>query len=127
MGEVVFTTVEALEAVRRGADRRYLEFLRVPDLSAGLYVLEAGAADPQSPHDEDEIYVVMQGRGRFRAGATAQEIGPGSVLFVPARLEHRFLDVRERLEVLVFFGPAEGSRSSGAKASAAGLPSLELD
>lgn len=127
MGEVLFTTAEALEAARRAADRRYLEFLRVPDLSAGLYVLEAGAVDPQSPHDEDEIYVVMQGRSRFRAADTAQEVGPGSVLFVPARLEHRFLDVRERLEVLVFFGPAEGSRSSGAEAGAAGVPSHELD
>lgn len=124
MGEVLFTTAEALEAARRAADRRYLEFLRVPDLSAGLYVLEAGAADPQSPHDEDEVYVVMQGRSRFRAGDTAQEVGPGSVLFVPARLQHRFLDVRERLEVLVFFGPAEGSRGSGAEA---GVPSHELD
>jgi mannose-6-phosphate isomerase-like protein (cupin superfamily) len=127
MGEVLFTTAQALEAARRAADRRYLEFLRVPDLSAGLYVLEAGAADPQSPHDEDEVYVVMQGRGRFRAGDTAREVGPGSVLFVPARLEHRFLDVRERLEVLVFFGPAEGSRSSGAKPASAGVPSHELD
>jgi hypothetical protein len=33
------------------------------------------------------------------------------VLFVPARMEHRFLDIREALEVLVVFGPAEGSRS----------------
>ena len=127
MGEVLFTTAETLEAARRAADRRYLEFLRVPDLSAGLYVLEAGAADPQSPHDEDEVYVVMQGRGRFRAGESGQEVGPGSVLFVPARLEHRFLDVRERLEVLVFFGPAEGSRSSGAETTATGVPSHELD
>jgi mannose-6-phosphate isomerase-like protein (cupin superfamily) len=111
MGEVLFTTAEALEAARRAADRRYLEFLRVPDLSAGLYVLEAGAADPQSPHAEDEVYVVMRGRGRFRGGDASREVGPGSVLFVPAHLDHRFLDIRERLEVLVFFGPAEGSRS----------------
>jgi mannose-6-phosphate isomerase-like protein (cupin superfamily) len=127
MGEVLFTTAEALEAARRAADRRYLEFLRVPDLSAGLYVLDAGAADPQSPHGEDEIYVVMQGRGRFRAGDVTQEVGPGSVLFVPARLEHRFLDVRERLEVLVFFGPAEGSRPSRAEPARTGVPSHELD
>ena len=110
MGEALFTTVETLEGGRH-PDRRYLEFLRVPDLSAGLYVLEAGAPDPQSPHGEDEVYVVIRGRARFRAGPTEEEVGPGSVLFVPARLEHRFLDVRERLEVLVFFGPAEGSRA----------------
>jgi len=111
MGAPLFTTLEALESARRAADRRYLEFLRVPDLSAGLYVLEPGAIDPQQPHAEDEIYVVMRGRCRFRVGTEEQEVQPGSVLFVPARLEHRFLDLRERLEALVFFGPAEGSRS----------------
>ena len=111
MGEALFTTVEALEASRREAGRRYLEFLRVPDLSAGLYRLEAGTTDPQQPHAEDEVYVVTRGRCRFRAGADEREVGPGSVLFVPARMEHRFVDIREPLEVLVVFGPAEGSRS----------------
>jgi mannose-6-phosphate isomerase-like protein (cupin superfamily) len=111
MSEPIFTTLPALDAARRAANRRYLEFLRVPDLSAGLYVLEPGASDPQQPHAEDEVYVIMSGRCRFRAGAVERDVAPGSVLFVPARQEHRFLDIRERLEALVFFGPAEGSRS----------------
>ena len=111
MNEPLFTTVEALEGLRQEAGRRYLEYLRVPDLSAGLYVLEAGASDPQQPHGEDEIYVVLQGRSRFRAGSQEWDVAPGSVLFVPAREEHRFLDIRERLEALVFFGPAEDSRT----------------
>lgn len=111
MSEALFTTLQALEVAQRDADRRYLEFLRVPDLSAGLYVLEAGASDPQQPHAEDEIYVVLRGRCGFRVGAEERDVGPGSVLFVPGRQEHRFLDIRERLEALVFFGPAEGSRS----------------
>ena len=111
MAEARFTTIEAQEQARREAGRRYLEFLRVPDLSVGLYRLEAGTTDPQQPHGEDEVYVVTGGHGRFRAGEEEREVGPGSVLFVPARMEHRFLDVRETLEVLVVFGPAEGSRS----------------
>jgi mannose-6-phosphate isomerase-like protein (cupin superfamily) len=109
--DALFTTVETLEAARRAADRRYLEFLRMPALSAGLYVLEPGSADPQSPHSEDEVYAVLRGRCRFVAGGQEREVGAGSVLFVPARMEHRFLDIRERLEALVFFGPAEGSGS----------------
>lgn len=111
MSEPVFTTLQAVDTARRAADRRYLEFLRVPDLSAGLYVLEAGASDPQQPHMEDEVYVIVRGRCRFGAGAEERDVEPGSVLFVPARVEHRFLDIGERLEALVFFGPAEGSRS----------------
>lgn len=111
MSQSLFTTVEGLDDARTAGGLRYLEFLRVPDLSAGLYVLEAGTGDPQKPHAEDEVYVVIRGRCRFRAGAEEQEVGPGSVLFVPARVEHRFLEIRDRLEALVFFGPAEGSRS----------------
>jgi mannose-6-phosphate isomerase-like protein (cupin superfamily) len=89
----------------------YLEFLRAPDLSFGLYVLDAGAIDRQSPHTEDEIYVVMKGRGWLRMGDQDVAVGPGSVLFVAATVEHRFHDITERLELLVAFGPAEGSRA----------------
>jgi len=110
VSQALFTTVEALGEERSWAGRRYLEFLRFPDLSAGLYRLEVGETDPQEPHGEDEVYVVVRGRCRFRAGGEEREVGPGSVLFVPARLEHRFVDIRETLETLVFFGPAEGSR-----------------
>lgn len=52
-----------VEAARVAAGKPYHEFLRVPDLSAGIYALEAGAADPQSPHTEDELYYVISGRG----------------------------------------------------------------
>jgi len=88
----------------------YHEFLRVPDLSVGLYVLEAGSVDGQSPHTEDEVYVVMSGQAHFRMGDRDVPVGPGSVAFVATGVEHRFHDITERLEVLVAFGPAEGSR-----------------
>jgi len=98
---------------QRAAGTPYLEFLRAPDLSFGLYVLEAGAVDAQSPHTEDEVYVVMSGRGRLRMGDDDVAVGPGSVMFVAAAVEHRFHDIEERLEILVAFGPAEGSRLAG--------------
>lgn len=99
-----------LDAARRDADQLYHEFLSVPDLSGGLYVLEAGAVDPQSPHTEDELYVVLAGRGRIVVGDETRPVGPGSVVFVAARVPHRFVDITERLEVIVVFGPAEYSR-----------------
>jgi mannose-6-phosphate isomerase-like protein (cupin superfamily) len=85
----------------------YREFLRVPAMSAGLYVLAAGAADPQRPHHEDEMYYVVRGRARFRAGTEDGEVSAGSVFFVAAEIDHRFYDVTEELAVLVFFAPAE--------------------
>jgi mannose-6-phosphate isomerase-like protein (cupin superfamily) len=99
-----------VELARVAAGRRYEEFLRVPDLSAGLYVLEAGATDPQSPHTEDELYYVVRGRGRVSVGDDVRDVVPGSLVFVAARAPHRFHDIIERLEILVVFGPAEGDR-----------------
>jgi quercetin dioxygenase-like cupin family protein len=89
----------------------YAEFLRRPDLSIGLYVLAAGGQDHQHPHSEDEAYVVTSGRARFTAGDEDREVGAGDVLFVPARLPHHFHSIEEELVLLVFFGPAEGSRA----------------
>jgi len=94
---------------RARAGDGYSEFLRVPALSAGVYVLAAGAVDRQSPHTEDEIYYVVRGHGRFHHGDQESAADPGDVLFVPAREEHRFHSITEELVLLVVFGPAEGS------------------
>src|SRR5262249_48601295 len=100
----------AEERARSG--RSYLEFLRVPALSAGLYELPAGAEDRQRPHAEDEIYYVVRGRARFRAGTEDRPVAPGQVLFVEAGADHRFHDITEDLTLLVMFAPAEGSRAA---------------
>lgn len=105
--------LDALEAQRTVSGKLYLEFLRVPALSGGLYVLEAGATDPQQPHTEDEVYVVMGGKGKIRVGGEVQPVQSGSVIFVDAHLPHQFFDIEERLEILVFFGPAEYSNREG--------------
>ena len=102
-----------VEAAQTASGRLYHEFLTVDDLSAGLYVLEAGAADPQSPHTEDELYFVVSGRGMVTVGEDTRDVRAGSLVFVAATVPHRFHDIVERLELLVFFGPAEGSRARG--------------
>jgi quercetin dioxygenase-like cupin family protein len=96
-----------IDQARAESGKLYREFLRVPDMSAGLYVLPAGASDLQRPHHEDEMYYVIRGRGRFRAGEQDAEVSTGSVLFVAAEVEHHFYDIAEELAVLVFFAPAE--------------------
>ena len=88
----------------------YREFLRVRDLSVGLYVLGAGDVDGQSPHTEDEIYVVMAGRGRFTAGGDTRDVGPGDTIYVAAAVAHRFHDIAEELQLIVVFAPPEDSR-----------------
>lgn len=96
-----------LVAEHRTGDKAYREFLRVPALSLGLYKLAAGATDSQKPHTEDEIYYVVKGRGRIRIGDEEVAVQEGSIVFVGAAVEHRFFDIADDLELLVFFAPAE--------------------
>lgn len=100
-------SVGELESRRAQTQKSYSEFLRVPSMSAGLYVLAAGATDLQRPHHEDELYYVIRGRARFRAGDQDSEVSAGSVLFVAAEVDHRFYDIAEEIAVLFFFAPAE--------------------
>jgi mannose-6-phosphate isomerase-like protein (cupin superfamily) len=102
-----FFAVEEIERLRQQEGKSYLEFLRIPAMSAGLYTLAAGSIDSQKPHKEDEMYYVVRGRGRMHVGSEDREVGVGSVIFVPAEVEHRFHDIAEDLVVLVFFAPAE--------------------
>jgi mannose-6-phosphate isomerase-like protein (cupin superfamily) len=99
-----------LAAQREDSGRPYLEFISVPDLSVGLYVLAAGQPDLQQPHGEDEVYYVVSGIGRITVGDDVRDVRPGSVVFVGAQVPHRFHDITEDLTLFVAFGPAEGSR-----------------
>jgi len=102
-----FFHMDDLSLQRSEKGKRYLEFLRIPAMSAGVYLLPNGATDPQKPHHEDEMYYVVRGRARMQIGSEHADVRPGSVIFVEAELEHRFYDILEELEVLVFFAPAE--------------------
>jgi len=104
-----FFDLPTVSAERAQAGKLYQEFLRVPALSAGIYVLPAGGSDPQKPHKEDEVYYVVRGHAKMRVGSEERVVKSGSVIFVAAQVEHRFFDISEELEVLVFFAPAESS------------------
>ena len=102
-----FFQIDQLERQRTLAGKSYLEFLRVPAMSAGVYTLPVGGTDRQKPHKEDEMYYVVRGQARMRVGSKDQAISQGSVIFVAAEVEHRFYNIAEELVVLVFFAPAE--------------------
>jgi mannose-6-phosphate isomerase-like protein (cupin superfamily) len=103
---LVFET-KSIEQQRKQSGSTYLEFLRKSSMSVGFYVVAAGTVDQQSPHKEDELYYVVRGKGRMRAGSEDHHVGPGSLLFIAAEVDHRFYDIEEELTVLVFFAPAE--------------------
>ena len=92
---------------RETSNKLYLEFLKVPDLSMGLYVLPAGGKDPQSPHTEDEVYYIASGRAQILVAEENHHVRTGSIVYVPKNIAHRFHSIEEDLTVLVFFAPAE--------------------
>lgn len=97
----------------------YSELLRVPSLSLGMYCHRAGTGVVQDPHQEDEVYIVLSGTGAISVNDEDQMVGPGSVIYVPARVPHYFHSVTEDLRVLVMFTPAEGTTQAFAAVVAA--------
>jgi mannose-6-phosphate isomerase-like protein (cupin superfamily) len=94
---------------RESSNKLYLEFLKVPDLSMGLYVLLADGTDPQSPHTEDEVYYVVSGRAKILVAEEDRDVQAGSIVYVAKNVAHHFHSIEEELILLVFFAPAEYS------------------
>ncbi len=71
-------------------------------LEIGVYVLVAPEPDRQQPHEDDEVYVVLEGDGVLDVADERVELREGHAVFVPAGVEHRF-SAYEQLAVLVIF------------------------
>jgi mannose-6-phosphate isomerase-like protein (cupin superfamily) len=111
----VLAVGERLAALSRdGHD--FAEFFRSPSGSLSLTVARwpAGSIDDQTPHTEDEVYYVLNGRAALVVEGLSTDVVPGSVAFVAAGDDHRFVDITEDLEVLVFWSPARHSNTPAA-------------
>ena len=104
-------TFELAELARqgKGAGKAYLEFVRVPEMSVGVYQLPAGGTDPQGPHNEDEVYYIVSGQAQLMLAGDDHAVQAGSIVYVEKHTEHRFHSIEADLTVLVFFAPAEYS------------------
>jgi mannose-6-phosphate isomerase-like protein (cupin superfamily) len=100
----------ALDALPADA-HAFTEVFRSPSGTLSLTVARwaAGSVDDQRPHTEDEVYHVVAGRARLTIAGETVDVTPGSVAFVAAGVDHRFSEIAEDLEVLVFWSPARGS------------------
>lgn len=67
----------------------------------------AGALDPQRPHGQDEVYLVVSGRASITVGMETTQVARGSVVYVPAGVAHKFHHITEDLRVMVVFSPPE--------------------
>jgi len=73
-----------------------------PGIELGVYVLVAPEPDRQQPHEDDEVYVVLEGSGVLEIEGETVELKKGHAVFVPAGADHRFVGY-ELLSVLVIF------------------------
>lgn len=106
-------TINDIHHTQKQQAQRWLEFLRVSDLSVGVYHLKAGEKDPQQPHSEDEVYYVLSGRGQIHVSGEDQPVAKDSLIYVAKQETHYFHSIEEDLVILVFFAPAEGSQKDG--------------
>jgi mannose-6-phosphate isomerase-like protein (cupin superfamily) len=100
------TLQSALGRLPDPSAEQYAELFKHGTLSVGLYAPRG--TDSQEPHTQDEVYIVMSGKGEFLAGSDTESFGPGDVVFVPAGMEHRFLNFSDDLAVWVIFYRPEG-------------------
>jgi mannose-6-phosphate isomerase-like protein (cupin superfamily) len=102
-------TLEAMLKRTVGNDERWAVALKRGTLELGLYAPRGD--DPQKPHDQDEVYLVMQGQGTLKVGGERHEFGQGDALFVPAGAEHRFETFTPDFAAwVVFYGVKGGER-----------------
>ncbi len=83
---------------------RFQELLRTPSLSCSLYHIPAGSKEMQSAHEEDELYLVLEGRARLRVEDEDHCVEKGTMMYVRTACDHAFFDIEEDLTVLAFFG-----------------------
>ena len=104
------TVAKALQAVRESDDGLYGVLLEHGSMELGYY--KPIDIDAQSPHDQDEIYIVQSGSGTFVRGSERIPFRPGDALFVAAGVEHRFVDFSGDFAAwVVFYGPPGGESS----------------
>lgn len=88
---------------------RFFVALERGELQIELYIPRI--VDDQKPHSRDECYVIVEGKGKFEMGGEVVPFEAGDFFFVPAGVEHRFLDFGESMKTwVIFYGPDGGEQ-----------------
>lgn len=97
----------AQDRLQEIAPKEFVTLLKRGSLEVELYIPDG--VDKQSPHEKDELYVIISGTGTFLREDERYTFGPHDVLFVPAGQEHRFVDFTSDFKTwVVFYGPKGG-------------------
>jgi len=99
--------LDDLAAKNAETDGPWIQFFDNNTMLSGLYEIPAGGEDSQQPHKIDELYFIVKGVAKLVAGDETYAAKAGSFFFVKASIPHRFIDIKEDLQVIVFFSKAD--------------------
>ncbi len=92
-----------IELDKKDDSTYFLDFLHKNSFEVGVLRLNPGQKDIQGPHSEDELYIVIEGKGYINIVGENYEIRKGFCIFVPSKSKHYFYGNKERLIVLYVF------------------------
>ena len=102
---------EAIEQLKKETDKKFTVLLNNCIMSVEYYAPEK--IDEQTPHQQDEIYVITSGSSEFFRDGETVKCQTGDVLFVPAGMEHRFVNFTDDFATwVIFYGPKGGEKSN---------------
>ena len=103
----VIRLVEAQAGIPDSANQRSVRVLQRGTLDVVLGT--PARPDEQTSHEQDEVYIVVRGRGVLFHDGKRDAFGPGDFLFVAAATEHWFEYFSDDLLVWrVFYGAKGG-------------------
>jgi mannose-6-phosphate isomerase-like protein (cupin superfamily) len=84
-------------------DDYFVDFLNTKSLEAGIIKLRKDQKDTQTSHPLDELYYIIRGDGYIRIGGKSQPVNQGTIIFVPAQIDHSFYGNEGDLVILYIF------------------------
>ncbi|MBK0378950.1 cupin domain-containing protein [Mucilaginibacter segetis] len=103
---------EALDILNSNSESLFAQVMKHGNMSVEIY--RPDGIDKQTPHLQDEIYVIMSGTGDFSNDGKRTIFNPGDLLFVPAGIEHRFENFTDDFATwVIFYGPLGGEGNKG--------------
>lgn len=101
------TIEEATQQLAKESEKRFTVLMQHGSMSIEYYAPKG--KDLQTPHRQDEVYVIASGEGSFIRNGEKLSVETGDVLFVPAGMEHRFENFSEDFATwVIFYGKVGG-------------------
>ena len=105
------SVIKALQNLSDKEGETFIKVLAHGSMSVEIY--RPVNIDPQTPHMQDELYVIISGSGHFYMNGNISAFQQGDIMFVPANTEHRFVNFTNDFATwVIFYGPEGGEKGS---------------